>query len=145
MNWFGIRQTDPRAVALYRRHYSAQKGNRQHGITGPGATMTLLTADGRALWVWRRVMWLGGHEWDWLQEGIYCAIFRNEGTIQSSQLVREADALGFTRWPGRIHYTWINPQAVASVNPGFCFKVAGWSREGMSKSGRHLLILKAVP
>jgi hypothetical protein len=49
-SWYAVKQTDPRAVALYLRHYSARNGNRRSGITGPGETLTLMTSDGLALW-----------------------------------------------------------------------------------------------
>lgn len=140
-----MRQTDPRAVGLYQRHYSAQRGDRHHGITGPGETLTLLTTDGRALFVWRRAVWLGGDAFKWLEEGIYCAIFRNEGPVLSSALVLEASALALERWPGvPLLYTWVDASRVASTNPGWCFQIAGWRKAGRSER-RDLVLLVLEP
>lgn len=55
--WAAVRDSDPRVVDLYMRHYSAKRSNKSResrlrsGITGPAETMTLLTLDGRAVWV----------------------------------------------------------------------------------------------
>lgn len=56
--WSVVRQTDPHAIDLYRRHYSAQKSRASlssllsNGCVGPGETLTLLTpeSDPRAGW-----------------------------------------------------------------------------------------------
>ena len=74
------------------------------------------------------------------QEGVECAVFRNEGAILSSELVRQADAIADFCWPGERHYTFVRAEAVRSSNPGFCFMAAGWRKCGMTKSG--LLILE---
>lgn len=55
--WFSSHQADPRALALYLRHYSAKQyaDNRPRRQFGPGCEhMVLLTADARAVWVWMR-------------------------------------------------------------------------------------------
>src|SRR3990167_4937464 len=53
--WFACSDADPRAIGIYRRHYSANlKRNHHAGIGGPGERMVLLTQDCSALWVWRR-------------------------------------------------------------------------------------------
>lgn len=73
-----------------------------------------------------------------------CAIFRNEGAGQSSGLIRAAMVAGWTRWPGVRFYTYVNARRVASKNPGYCFKQAGWRLCGVTKT-RKLLILEATP
>ena len=77
------------------------------------------------------------------QEGVNCAVFRNEGRLLSSLLIRQADAIADRVWPGERHYTYVDPKAVRSTNPGFCFVAAGWRRCGMTKGG--LLIFERVP
>jgi hypothetical protein len=42
-------------------------------------------------------------------------------------------------WVGARHYTKVNPKAVRSRNPGFCFMAAGWRRCGMTKGGLIIL------
>jgi hypothetical protein len=143
-NWYPVQDGDPRAAAIYERHYSCVniKARRRTGdkrICGPGEKMVLMTTDCRALFVWRRAKRpdLAG------QQGVYCSIFRNEGDVLSSELIREAEALAWRRWPGERLYTYINPQEIESVNPGYCFKVAGWGKCGETQGG--LVILEKYP
>lgn len=139
-HWFAVSQADPRAVGLYRRHYSAQLGSRQKGIAGPGQTLTLLTPDGLALWLWRLTRWTQGAHLAPFAGGVNCAVFRNEGPTRSSELVGEATALAVSRWPGCPLYTWVDPAAIRSSNPGYCFIAAGWQRTG-DVSARGLVLL----
>jgi hypothetical protein len=89
------------------------------------------------MWVWRKFIDDSG------QEGINCAVFRNEGPHQSSELVAQADRVADCLWPNRRHYTYVNGKAIRSTNPGFCFLKAGWKRCGKTKGG--LLILDRAP
>ena len=123
---------------IYLRHYSSAKSARlrqSSKIAGPGETIILTTAARDALWVWRKFRDDSG------QQGINCAVFRNEQSgHRSSDLVREADAIADLAWPGERHYTYVRAEAVASRNPGWCFICAGWGRCGHTKGG--LLILE---
>ena len=134
MNWFGVKDGDPRAVALYRRHYSCRNPKVDYvrwGFSGKGESMVLLTLDCRALWCWRRVE----------TEGIYCSVFRNEGDILSSELVKEADLLAWERWGDDTrHYTHVNPREVKG--DGKCFKAAGWSKRRERTQKHRLVILE---
>ena len=77
------------------------------------------------------------------QTGYNCAIFRNESKRRSSDIILEAEALAVAKWgPGRM-YTYIDPRRILSPNPGYCFKVAGWRRVGVSRGGKHLLAKEA--
>ena len=143
-HWYAVRDGDPRAAALYERHYSCVnlKKRRRTGdkrICGPGEHMVLLTADVRALFVWRKAKYpdFAG------QAGVYCCIFRNEGDILSSTLILEAEELAWNRWPGERLYTYVNPRAIRSTNPGYCFKVANWTPCGHTQKG--LVILEKLP
>lgn len=60
--------------------------------------MVLLTEDVRALFVWRKFISADG------QQGVNCAVFRNESTLRASDLIRHADADAWNRWPGERHY-----------------------------------------
>ena len=95
----------------------------------------LRTAAGDAFFVWKKFIDASG------EKGINCAVFRNEAgsKYKSSDLIREADAIADCIWPGERHYTYINPQAVRSHNPGFCFLMAGWRRCGHTKGGLMIL------
>ena len=69
-----------------------------------------------------------------------CSIFRNEGSRVSSELVLEAERMAQAKWGDMRMYTYIAPDKIQSRNPGYCFKVAGWRKIGVSKKGLHLLV-----
>lgn len=135
--WYLTKDGDRSCLALYERHYSAYQyrdGRRRVLFAGPGEKIVLRTDTGDAFFVWRNFIDSSG------QEGINCAVFRNEGPARSSDLIRQADAIADHVWPGRRHYTFVNSGAVRSSNPGFCFIAAGWRKCGFTKGG--LLILE---
>jgi protein gp37 len=120
--WWLTKDGDPLGMELARRHYSAWK-NREPKIrqfVGPGQKLVLRTGDGDALWAWRKFIDDSG------QKGVCCTIFRNEGPLESSELVRQACRIADAIWPDQRRYTFIDPSKVASKNPGYCFKLAGW-------------------
>jgi len=140
MHWFGIKEGDRRGRAILKRHYSARHyadGSNPALFVGPGEKMVLMTSDCSALFVWRKFISDDG------QVGVSCAVFRNEGMVRSSVLIREAESLAWERWPGERLYTYINPRRVRSTNPGYCFLMAGWQRCGTSRGG--LVILEKFP
>lgn len=139
--WVEVRDGNHTARTIFDRHYSRhhyKDGRDQSRFVGPGQRMVLLTPCVRALLVWRKFISLDH------QEGVNCAIFRNEGAGQSSALLQSAMAAAWRRWPGERLYTYVNPRAVRSANPGYCFKVAGWSLCGITKM-KKLLILEIRP
>ena len=168
--WVGAHDADPRVIALYERHYSAdpqKKGHHHVGIAGPSERMVLLTTDAKALWVWRLILSpeqrisklarpdmrrkrkglaVGEKSSSYFgdESGIMCSVFRNEGPILSSLLVAEATGLAWRRWPGQRLFTYVWPAKVKSVNPGYCSKAAGWQLCGRNKYGR-LIILEKPP
>jgi len=141
--WLSSHHADPRAVALYLRHYSARRyrdGRPRRQFCPPGEKMVLLTQDCRAVFVWHRP----ALERRSGQVGVCCTLFRNEGDRLSSDLVREADDLAWARWPGERHFTYVADGRIRSVNPGFCFKKAGWRVCGRNADGR-LTVLERLP
>ena len=144
-HWLGIRDGDPRAVVLYQRHYSANPRvsiatRVRYGISGPGQTMTLLTQDCLALFIWQHNT---TERYDH-QRGVNCTVFRNESPVLSSLLIEEACDLAWQRWPEQRLFTYVWDAKVKSVNPGYCFKMAGFKYVGRNKDGR-LSILEHVP
>lgn len=135
INWFGVLDGDPRAVALYRRHYSCRDPKvdyGRYGFSGKGESMILLTLDCLALWCWRKVE----------SEGIYCSVFHNEGSILSSSLIREADILAWEHWDESRHFTHVNPREVNG--DGKCFKAAGWHKLKERTKKQNLIILEKL-
>lgn len=142
--WLSVKDGDPRAAAIHSRHYSRYQykdGRRnRHGyanrfmIIGPGEKLVLLGNDERALFGWRRY-----HD---ASQGycVSCTVFRNEGDMRSSDLIREADELAWARWPDEPrHVTYVSPVKIRSSNPGYCFMMAGWSKCGVTKGGLIIL------
>jgi hypothetical protein len=140
-HWIGIKDGDPRGIGIFKRHYSARsyRDNRRRTLfVGPGEKMVLLTVTNDALFVWRKFISDDG------QDGVNCSVFRNEGPVLSSELVREAEELAWDRWPGERLFTYVWDKKVASVNPGYCFKMAGWNFCGRTK-WNGLTILEKLP
>jgi hypothetical protein len=73
------------------------------------------------------------------QQGINCAVFRNEGAVLSSMLIKEAMEICHRKWPGIRMYTYVNPKKIKSTNPGYCFLMAGWQKCGLTKGGLEIL------
>lgn len=144
--WWITKDADATCKALHERHYSHyhyRDGRKPKKFIGPGEYIALRTAAGDAVWVWRKFIdacidQRTGER----QGGVNCAVFRNESTHRSSELIRQADAIADCVWPGLRHYTYVNPKAVRSSNPGFCYQCAGWKRCGVTKGG--LLIFEKV-
>jgi hypothetical protein len=135
--WWITKDGDRDCLAMYEKHYSAYKyrdGRKRVLFAGPGFKLVLRTLAGDAVFVWRKFIDASG------QQGINCAVFRNESEYQSSELIRQADQIADFCWPRERHYTYVNPKAVKSDNPGYCFLVAGWRKCGRTKGG--LLILE---
>ena len=137
-NWYSVRDGDPRVRGLLNRHYSARRyrdGRRPLKALGPGEYLLLMTPDSRACFAWihNTIQRLDD------QVGVYCSLFRNEGSHLSSSLISEACDLAWVRWPGARLFTYVAANRVRSVNPGYCFKCAGFSQVGHSATGKVLL------
>lgn len=134
--WRASRDGDPRGLALYRRHYSSRRyadGRDPALFVGPGEKTVLLSHDDDALFVWRKFIDASG------QEGVNCAVFRNESPYVASAMILDAETWAAERWPGERLYTYVNPRSIRSVNPGYCFKRAGWRTDGSTRGGLVVL------
>lgn len=139
--WNEIKDGNPSANALYRRHYSAYKykdGRQPSRFAGPGEKIVLLTPDSSALFVWRKFKPMDN------QQGVNCAVFRNEGALKSSDLILEAERFALKRWGNIRAYTYVHPLKIKSANPGYCFKVAGWRQCGVTKVNKLIILEKEI-
>lgn len=139
--WMLRDHCDAAACALADRHYSRRRP-RSGQIGPPGRKLVMVTPCERAVWLthwpFAAIALDGMDAWR-------CTIFRNEGAGLSSELIREAMDLTAQRWgevPRDGWITWIDTRKVASANPGYCFKQAGW-RLDRSWHHRHLVRLRA--
>ena len=144
MNWMLVNASDPRACALADRHYS-RKTIGAPQMMPPGRKIVLITEDEKAVW---------GTNWpfaeyvlhDWAG-AMMCTIFRNEGPVLSSTLIRQALACTRWRWPdlpdlGMV--TMINRDKTRpKAHPGYCFRRAGFTYVGETKGG--LSVVQILP
>ena len=116
------------------RHYSRRTvGARQ--FCNSGRKLVLRNAEGTVLFVW--MFYRPEYRMD-DQQGYNCTIFRNESGRKSSEIILEAEQFAVARWGAGRAYTYVDASKIRSVNPGCCFKKAGWKLAGMSKSGKHI-------
>lgn len=140
MHWFLSHRADPRAKPLADRHYNRQNPNSPQFVP-PGKCVVLLTEHADALWVtlapyaqYVRHQWAGA----WT-----CTMFRNEGLILSSELIRDAvaatlAALGTPPDLGFLTFVDRN-KTKPKRDPGYCYLKAGWRPIGRSKKGLYAL------
>jgi hypothetical protein len=130
--WSRRGRFDKAAVALADRHYSREKpGTPQVG--GPGFILVFVTTDERAAWISKRHApeIFAGKRTRTTADGFVgyrCGLFRNESEHLSSDLIVRAVVLTESIW-GPTHHGWmtyVDKSKVASHNPGYCFKQAGW-------------------
>jgi len=143
--WMPVPKFTPAAAHLADGHYSRRTiGSPQ--FMPPGQTLVLLTPDELAVFGWWRPHPDSGIVAMNKLDGWTCTIFRNTGPLLSSELILAAERELLSRYAcgpdGLLTYVW--DRKVASVNPGYCFKRAGWSAIGRSADGRKTLLHKAV-
>jgi hypothetical protein len=137
-----IKDSHPIAYELFSRHYTFKKrkiSKNMKKFAGIGETLILLSTSNNVLVVWRKEIYRKDH-----QEGINCAVFRNESELLSSALIIEACKYAKAKWGNIRLFTFVNGSKIKSTNPGFCFKKAGWRSCGITKRHR-LQILELVP
>ena len=135
-DWVQVRDGHPMLRPMLDRHYSARRykdGRRPAKVIGPGEYIALVAFDSMAIFCWRKGLTMDG------QQGVMCTVFRNEGEQRSSDLIRQAMARAWERWPGERLFTYVNAKKIQSRNPGYCFLCAGWRRCGRTKGGLHVL------
>ena len=132
----GVRLSDVEMLDLFRRHYSHANAAALK-LGAPARSLLLRNTQGTVLFLWQ---WpLDGMRRDH-QNGFNCAIFRNESSRRSSEIILEAEEHAVAKWGPNRFYTYVDPRRIASSNPGYCFKKAGYCFSHASKSGKHLLV-----
>ena len=141
--WDVVPKFTPAAARLADGHYSRRTvGSPQ--FMPPGQTLVLMTADELAVFGWWRPHPTSGIRAMNGLDGWTCTIFRNTGPALSSELILAAESELLRRYDcgpdGLLTYVW--DAKVASANPGYCFKCAGWRAIGRSADGRKTLLWK---
>ena len=136
---------EPSGAALADRHYSRRTpGSNQ--FMPPGQTLVLVTPRGDAVFGWWRPHPNAGIKSMNNLDGWTCTIFRNESQHLSSEMILEAEKMLLEKYDcgpdGLITYVW--DRKIRSVNPGFCFKKAGWRVTGRSADNRKTLLQKLI-
>ena len=138
MRWHLSHRADPRARLLADRHYNRQNADSEQ-IAPPGKAFVLLTDCGDALWISSYQKFVQ-HAWPGAWN---CSAFRNENPKNlSSELIREAMAATRYAWgdpPPQGMITFVDPNAISSPNPGFCFLKAGFKRVGITQRRKRLV------
>jgi len=142
VNWHRTWRADPVARALADRHYSRKTPGASQ-FSPPGRNLTLRTLAGDAVWVtsWPLPEYVD-HDWGdcWT-----CSLFRNEGALLSSDLIREAEAATsavFGPAPTGGFLTFVDDEKVrAKRDPGYCFLRAGYEVVGRTRD-RDLVVLQ---
>lgn len=143
--WRVSHKADPVGAKLADGHYSRRKvGSPQ--FMPPGQTLVLVRDDAVFGW-WRPDPRSGLQSMNGL-DGWTCSIFRNVGSRLSSELILAAERELASRYDcgpdGML--TYVFDRKVRSVNPGYCFKCAGWRvhpTRPRSADGRKTLLWKA--
>lgn len=138
MSWWNVVHKGTRAaVRTADGHYSRQKPGTPQ-FTRPGKNIVLLGQDERSVWVsWRPAV---GGRMDGL-ECYECVMYSRQSGPPASEQIVEAMKITESIWgpPPRDGWiTFIKPSAVKSVNPGYCFKVAGFRPFGTNANGKLL-------
>lgn len=140
--WIEVKDGDDTLRAIFDQHYSRRHyadGRKPKLVIGPGQKLPLVRHDAAAIFAWRK------HKSDDGQTGVNCAIFRNDGVEVASDLIREAMAIAWKRWPRTRFYTYVDPRKVTPTMfrgyPvwGWCFYKAGWKFVKVGKGGKHVL------
>ena len=137
--WVQARDGDRSVRECFDRHYSRiryRDGRRSKLFVGPGEKLVLRTVACDAIFVWRKFIDDSG------QDGVNCAVFRNEGRQTSSRLILDAEEWAWWKWPGQRLYTYVDGKSVRSSNPGYCFQAAGWRKCGVTKWNRLTVLAK---
>lgn len=134
--WVITHKGDQSCRLLADRHYSRQKKGSPL-FTRPGKNLVLRTPEGDATFVvWNGIRDDGLIAWE-------NTLFRNESSFQSSYLLKWGIHAVYTEWgtpPKDGLITYVHPQKVNSIHPGYCYLKSGFKKIGHSKSG--LLILQ---
>ncbi len=138
--WLPVSVSDWRLRGLRDRHYAGGVGGRTVGQ--PGRRLAFVTFEGTAGWVshWPDPQYVD-HDYG---DAYSCTLFRKECPGLASEMILDAMRRTEDKWgspPDAGWLTFVNPREVASPNPGYCFKRAGFVEVGRTKQN-GLVVLR---
>ena len=126
-DWYVTKDGDLSCLELYERHYSCYEyrdGRKRSQFVGPGEHIVLRTGDADAMFVWRKFIDDSG------QQGVNCAVFRNESRLLSSELIRQADAVAdFAGLVKGTTHTSVRKQSGAAIRASALWPLDGGDAE----------------
>ena len=140
--WKLSHRADQETRKIADRHYNRQKPGTPQFVP-PGRCLVLKRKDGFWVTSWPFAEYVK-HDWP---GAFICSAFRNEGSVLSSVLIRDAIACTIWKYPeipkeGMI--TFINADKVRKKrDPGRCFLRAGFTNVGKTKGG--LVAVQLLP
>lgn len=141
-----VKPTEPAILEMVRSHYSHRENTKQRPRTEKtsktwwsNARLVVFSDPARTLvfaWQWPKP----GMRKDG-QEGFNNTLFHRSERCpyQASDIVLAAEKAVVQHWGENRAYTYVDPEKIQSANPGYCYKVAGWSFVKLSKSKKPLL------
>ena len=148
---------DVDGVRLVRGHYSRRKPDSPQFMP-PGETIVLVNAEKTAVWGWWRPHPDSGLVAMNKRDGWTCSVFSyhpldvtrpllaSELVLDAERALQALDYGGLTAGPcgpdGMMTYVWRSK--VRSPNPGYCYKVAGWTKIGTCARGTKDLLAKPL-
>ena len=139
-HWQVTNHFDIAVSRLADRHYSRRTvGARQFRPPGQSVVLYIPGPDwpfvAAAAWVWWRPHPDKAKRYDGYDGFYNCSFFRNETTILSSELITESYPFVIAKWgmPELGFDTYVWPEKIRSTNPGYCYQMAGWVKDGWSK------------
>jgi hypothetical protein len=141
-----VKPTEPAILEIVRAHYS----HRDNIEKRPRTEKTSKTWWSNArLVVFSDVERTLVFAWQWPKDGIRkdgqngynnTLFHRSEQcSYKASDIILAAERAVVDHWGPNRAYTYVDADKIQSVNPGYCYKMAGWKFIKVSKSGKPLL------
>lgn len=130
--WIEVNIDNTRLLELIQIHF-LQATFRKVQKINPANRLILLSTCGRSFFIWG-ISEISG------TSAVQCMLFRNTSTNLSSKMISDAEKRATNKWPEQQLFVIINSKDVKSVNPGYCFKRAGWQFVKKLRAAQHLLV-----
>lgn len=147
-----VRPTEDAILEMVRSHYSHRSNVKARPRTAKtsktwwsNAKLIVFSDPGRTFvfaWQWPRVEFRADK-----QAGFNNTLFHRSDRCaeKASEIILAAEKMAVAEWGPSRAYTYVDPGEV-SANPGYCYKLAGWTNVRLpdgeihkSKDGKHLL------